>query len=157
MGLDTVIVAFFVIEMILVAGGAITMGTSEVLESSYEGYVAIHETTMNRLHTDIEIVSIWKSDVTNHTTFKVQNTGETKLSNFELWDVILIEESQASYLTYNTDYKIVDRYEIINPGILDPHENIEIELLKFDPNNDGIIKIITENGISSSVEYNGSE
>lgn len=161
MGLDTVIVAFFVIEMMLVVGGTLTMGTSDLLESSYDGYVAFHETTMDRLHTNIEIVDVRNQSTIGKIMFKVENTGETKLSNFELWDVILVEneKSQASYLTKDIDYLIDNNTytRIINPGILDPHESIEIELLTADPNENMIIKIVTENGIASSVEYKASE
>jgi flagellar protein FlaF len=152
MGLDTVIVAFFVVGTILVVAGTVTMGTNDLIKSSYNGYVAIHETTMDRLQTSIES-QIEFNVSTNLTSVTVTNTGETKLSNFELWDVILVKNSQVSYLN-ESQYIITSDEEMINPGILDPHESINIELLTdLDSSDNFIVKIITENGIVSSAEH----
>ena len=152
MGLDTVIVAFFVVGTILVVAGTVTMGTNDLIKSSYNGYVAIHETTMDRLHTSIE--SQIKFNVsTNLASVTVSNTGETKLIDFGLWDVILIKNGQVSYLN-ESQYIITSDKDLINPGILDPHESINIELLTdLDSNDNFIVKIITENGIVSSAEH----
>ncbi|MDQ1276332.1 MAG: archaeal flagellar protein FlaF, partial [Euryarchaeota archaeon] len=65
---------------------------------SYHGYVSAHQTMMERLQTSIDIQTIQFNVSTNHASFTVANTGETKLSNFELWDVILIKEGQVYYL-----------------------------------------------------------
>jgi flagellar protein FlaF len=156
MGLDTVIVAFFVIGTILALVATITIGTSNLLETSYDGYITAHKTTMNQLHTNIEITDVWTSNVTNRTYFKVTNTGETKLSNFDLWDIIIVnnEDSSVSYLGIDNDNLNIDfENDLINPGILDPHESIEIELPdEYDAEDHFLIKVITENGIASS-EY----
>lgn len=128
------------------------MGTNDLIKSSYNGYVAIHETTMDRLQTSIES-QIEFNVSTNLTSVTVTNTGETKLSNFELWDVILVKNSQVSYLN-ESQYIITSDEEMINPGILDPHESINIELLTdLDSSDNFIVKIITENGIVSSAEH----
>lgn len=152
MGLDTVIVAFFVVGTILVVAGTVTMGTNDLIKSSYNGYVAAHETTMDRLHTSIES-QISFNVSTNLTSVTVTNTGETKLSNFGLWDVILVKNGQVSYLN-ESQYIITFDKDIINPGILDPHESINIELLVDRESDDSfIVKIITENGIVSSAGH----
>ncbi|KKG15611.1 flagellar protein FlaF [Methanosarcina sp. 2.H.T.1A.6] len=157
MGLDTVIVAFFVVGTILVVAGTVTMGTSNLLESSYDGYVAIHETTMNRLHTSIEIQNIRFNVSTNLTSFTVVNTGETKLIYPGLWDVILVKNGTVSYLN-KSQYNMTSNKEIINPGILDPHESINVELLiDLESNDSFIVKTITENGIVSSAEHVAGE
>ncbi|MCQ1535938.1 flagellar protein FlaF [Methanosarcina sp. KYL-1] len=156
MGLDTVIVAFFVVGMILVVAGTVTMGTSNLLESSYEGYAAIQETTMDRLHTNIEITNIWNSSVDpNRISIMVNNTGETKLNNFGLWDIIVVKDGQVFYLKTNNE-NITFYNDHINPKILDPNEYIKIEFdfpVEFSSTDHLIVKIITENGITSSTEY----
>jgi flagellar protein FlaF len=154
MGLDTVIVAFFVVGTILVVAGTLTMGANNLVESSYHGYVSAHQTMMDRLQTRIEIQKNVTFNVsTNHASFTVVNTGETKLSNFDHWDVILVKESQVFYLN-ETQYRITPGIDIINPGILDPHESIEIELLTdLESNESFIVEIITENGIVSSAKH----
>lgn len=153
MGLDTVIVAFFVVGTILVVAGTLTMGANNLIESSHEGYVSAHQTMMDKLQTRIEIQNIAFNVSTNHANFTVANTGETKLSNFDYWDVILVKNGQVSYLD-SSQYTITPDVDIINPGILDPHESIEMELLvDLDSNESFIVKIITENGIVSSAEH----
>lgn len=150
MGLDTIIVAFFVMGTVLVVAGTLTMGTSNLVESSYHGYVSAHQTMMERLQTSIDIQAIEFNVSTNHASFTVANTGETKLSNFELWDVILIKEGQVYYLN-EAQYSITPGTDLLNPGILDPHESIEIELLTDLTSSENFtVKIVTDNGIVSS-------
>jgi flagellar protein FlaF len=152
MGLDTVVVAFFVVGTIMVVACTLTMGANNLIKTSYEGYSAFSQTTMDRLHTDIRINNVTFDGANVHLT--IENTGETKLNNFDLWDVIVVKNGQASDLRNNTDFEITFTKDIINPGIFDPHEIIEIELLRpeFD-SGDLLIKVITENGIASSANY----
>lgn len=157
MGLDTIIVAFFVFGMILVVAGTITMGANNLVESSYNGYVSAHHSMMDQLQTRIVIQKIAFNVTTNHASFTVANTGETKLSNFGLWDVILAKDSNVSYLN-ESQYSIMNNVDIINPGILDPHESINIELLVDLKTDDNFtVKIITNNGIVSSAEHVAGE
>jgi len=79
MGLDTIIVAFFVIGTILVVAGTITMGANNLVESSYNGYVSAHQTMMDRLQTSIEIQNMRFNVSTNHTSFTVANTGRNQI------------------------------------------------------------------------------
>lgn len=153
MGLDTVIVAFFVMGTIMVVAGTLTMGTNNLIESSYHGYVSAHQTMMDRLQTSIEIQTITFNVSTNHANLTVENTGETKLSDFELWDIILVKDGQVSYLD-DSQYSVTPGTDIINPGILDPHESLDIELLiDLTSSESFIVKIVTDNGIVSSAEH----
>ncbi|WP_410507278.1 flagellar protein FlaF [Methanosarcina hadiensis] len=151
MGLDTIIVAFFVMGTVLVVAGALTTGTSNLVESSYHGYVSAHQTMMDRLQTSIEIQQPISFNIsTNHASFTVANTGETKLSNFELWDIILVKDDQVFYLD-DSQYSITAGTDFLNPGILDPHESIEIELLTDLTSSENFtVMIVTDNGIVSS-------
>ncbi|HWR24916.1 MAG TPA: flagellar protein FlaF [Methanosarcina sp.] len=153
MGLDTVVVAFFVVGTILVVAGSITMGANNLIETSYKGYVSASQTTLERLHTNIEIQDISYDGGAKHIHFTVKNTGETKLNDFELWDVIVVKNGHASYLS-DYEYNISFTNDFLNPGIFDPHENIDIELLtEFNSSENVFIKISTENGIISSAQY----
>jgi flagellar protein FlaF len=153
MGLDTVVVAFFVVGVVIVLAGTLTMGTNTLVETSYNGYVSASQTAMERLHTNI-LINDSRLDETNHVHFTVENTGETKLSDFELWDFILVKDSQAAYLVRDEDFTITFTSDIINPGILDPHETLDVELIdEFESNESLLMKITTENGIVSSKHY----
>ena len=136
----------------MVVAGTLTMGTNNLIESSYHGYVSAHQTMMDRLQTSIEIQTITFNVSTNHANLTVENTGETKLSDFELWDIILVKDGQVSYLD-DSQYSVTAGTDVINPGILDPHERLEIELLTDLTSSDNfIVKIVTDNGIVSSAE-----
>jgi len=129
------------------------MGTNNLIESSYNGYISASQTIMERLHTNIEIRSMTFDGGTHHVSFTVENTGETKLDNFDLWDVLIVKDDQASYFS-SDDYDVALNGDILNPGILDPRESIDIELLtEFNTGDSFLVKIITENGIVSSKEY----
>jgi archaeal flagellar protein FlaF len=153
MGLETVIVAFFVIGTIVVVACTLTMGANNLIKSSYEGYTEFSQTTMDRLHTDIKLNNATLNSTDNHVHLTVENTGETKLSNFDHWDVIVINNNQVSYFKKDEGFNLAFS-DIINPGILDPHETIDMNLIStFNPGSSLYITVITENGIDSSAIY----
>lgn len=156
MGLETVVVAFFVIGMIVTVACTLTAGADHLIKSSYEGYTAFSQTTMDRLHTNIKITDASLNETENQVHLTVENTGETKLGNFDHWDVIVVRGGEASYLKKNGGPD--DRFNLkfrdfINPGILDPDESIDIELPTQFSSGSLYITVITENGITSSAGY----
>jgi flagellar protein FlaF len=161
MGFDTIVVAFFVIGTIVVVVCALTTGANNLIKTSYEGYTASSQTIMDRLHTDIKVNNITFDGYHNCFNLTVENTGETKLTNFDLWDVIVVkngENNQASYLKKDDNFSLTFTSNFINPGILDPRETIDISIDKgslpeLESEDSLYIKVITENGISSSINY----
>ena len=154
MGLDTVVVGFFVIVMIVLVACVLTTGANNLIKSSYEGYSAFSQTALYRLHTDIKINDTQFTATTHHVHLTVVNTGETKLSNYNQWDVIAIDNGTASDLTYGSGFNLTFINDFINPGIFDPRESIDIELLSAYNSGDNLsITVVTENGISSSTNY----
>ena len=157
MGLETVVVAFFVIGTIVVVASTLTLGANHIVKSSYEGYVAFSQTTMDRLHTNIKIVNATVNGTDSKVHLTVENTGETKLSDFGHWDVIVVNnnqaDSQASYLKKDEGFDIIfnNSVDFMNPGILDPGESIDLKLSDFGSGNLSI-KVITENGIASFIK-----
>ena len=151
MGLETVVVAFFVIGTIVIVACTLTTGANHLIKSSYDGYNALSQTTMDRLHTNIKINSTQFNATTHHIHLTVVNTGETKLSNYNQWDVIAIDNGTASDLTYGSGFNLTFINDFINPGIFDPQEIIDIELLPAYNAGDSLYTaVVTEKGISSS-------
>ncbi|MDQ1251837.1 MAG: hypothetical protein QG646_948, partial [Euryarchaeota archaeon] len=74
------------------------------------------------------------------------------------WDVIVVNNnqanSQASYLKKDEGFDIIfnNSGDLMNPGILDPGESIDLKLSDFD-SGDLYIKVVTENGIASFINY----
>ncbi|MBP2029983.1 flagellar protein FlaF [Methanohalophilus levihalophilus] len=153
MGFDTIIVAFFVVTTIILVANTFAIGATNLIDSAYEGYSEINNVAFDRIHTDIDIPSIWYNDTSSHIFFTVENTGETKLSNFELWDVIVVKNGSASYLD-SDDWTMSFQNDTINPGILDPLETMDVEINQtFVAGEHAIIKVSTSNGILSSAEH----
>jgi flagellar protein FlaF len=154
MGLETVIVAFFVIGTIVVVASTLTLGANHIVKSSYEGYVAFSQTTMDRLHTNIKIVNSTLNETDQKVQLTIENTGETKLSDFAHWDVIVAENGEASYLKKDAGFDVIlnNSSDLMNPGILDPGESIDLKLSNFGSGNLSI-KVVTENGIASFINY----
>ena len=154
MGLETVIVAFFVIGMIVVVASTLTLGANQIVKSSYEGYTAFSKTTMDRLHTNIKIVNATVNETDNRVHVTVENTGETKLSDFAHWDVIVVKDGQASFLKKNAGFEIVpeNSVDFMNPGILDPGESFDLRLSDYGSGNLSI-KVVSENGIASFINF----
>lgn len=148
MGLETVLVAFFVIGMILVVTCTITIGTNNLLKSSHEGYSSFSQTAFERLHTSINISNVTVSE--NHIHLTVENIGETKLSDFDQWDVLVVSNSQASYLKKNDGFSYKFIRDFVNPEILDPGESIDLNLTSTPYSGSAYVTVSTENGITSS-------
>ena len=53
---------------------------------------------MDRLQTRIEIEDITFNVSTNHASFTGCEYRETRLHNFDHWDIFLVKDGQASYL-----------------------------------------------------------
>lgn len=152
MGLETVVIAFFVIGTIVVVACTLTAGANHLIKCSYEGYSAFSQTTVDRLHTNIKISNATLTDGSVHLT--VENIGETKLSNFDHWDVIVVNDHKATYLKNDElSYYLPPTGDFINPGILDPDESVDIKLPSQFNSGSLYITVITENGITSSANY----
>lgn len=152
MGLETVIIAFFVIGTIVVVACTLTAGANHLIKCSYEGYTASSQTLIDRLHTSIEISNVTRTD--NYVHLTVENTGETELSNFDHWDVIVVKNGTSFDLTNGTGFNLTFINDFINPRILDPDESIDMNLTSTFNSGDSLyITVITENGITSSANY----
>jgi flagellar protein FlaF len=154
MGLDTVIVAFFVLTTMLVVANTFAIGANEFVDSVYDGYTSMHTTTMEKLQTDITIQSVWYNSSGNeHLHFTVANTGETKLYDFDMWDVIVVKNGTAQYID-NSQWVYSINEGQLNPDILDPREDMDIEILATYETGDNIVlKVATSNGVTGSEEY----
>jgi len=154
MGLDTVIVAFFVLTSMLVIANTFVMGANEFVDSAHDSYTSMHTTNMDKLQTDITIQSVWYNSSGNeHLYFNVANTGETKLYEFDMWDMIVIKNGTAQYMN-NSQWAYSVNDGQLNPDILDPREDMDIEILAAYETGDNIVlKVATPNGVTSSEEY----
>lgn len=148
MGLETVIVAFFVIGLIIVVACSLTIGANNLVKSSHEGYTSFSQSAIDRFHTNIKISNATVTD--DHIHLTVENTGETKLSDFDQWDVLVVSNSQASYLKKNDGFSYKFIKDFVNPEILDPGESIDLNLTSTLYSGSAYVTVSTENGITSS-------
>ncbi len=156
MGFDTIIVSIISIAMILVIAYSFVMETDNIVDSVHTGFNSLHKTTIKRIHTDISIENIrWNLTGNKHLYINVTNTGDTKISDYSLWDVVLIKNGVVEYLDYDTDWDVYAFYnDTINPNILDPSETLEIRILRTFNSGDVVwIEVSTPNGVVAAKRY----
>jgi flagellar protein FlaF len=157
MGMDTVIVSVVSIALIIVVAYSFAMETNNLITSAHSGFSNLQKLTLKKIKTNIEIQNIlWNVSGNDYLRFSVANTGDTKLSNFELWDVVVVRNNSTLYLSYGSDW-IVDSIsnDSINPNILDPFESAQIEVrIPFESGESVIIRVSTPNGVVATQRYN---
>jgi len=159
----------------LVCVAIILMGTVTTIMTSFQAASTVTESLkeMEEQAADIRRTEI--NAVDNDNTgggdfyITVENEGQTNLSRFAKWDVIAqYERGGTDYLTYleyttdadpgNNQWSVDGIYvlnkdpEVLDPGILNPGETMEL-LIELDPGlsigDNGRITVSTPNGVTS--------
>ena len=79
----------------------------------------------------------------------VRNDGQTKLADFDEWDVILRADNTAEWYAYPTDWT-VEIDEGIELDILNPGETMTVTLYPDSVGSDNLVVLTTPNGVSAS-------
>jgi len=156
MGMDTVIISIISIALIITVAYSFAMETNTLVNSIHSGFFNFQKTMINKLHTDIRIGNItWNSTGYKFLKVNVENIGDTKLSDYQLWDVVVVKNNTTMYLSYGTDWSVVRIYgDFVNPNILDPMEIAQIEIREqFEKGENIILKIVTPNGVVTTQKY----
>jgi hypothetical protein len=79
----------------------------------------------------------------------VRNDGQTKLADFEEWDVILRADNAAEWYAYPSSWT-VEIDEGIELDILNPGETMTVTLYPDSVGSDNLVVLTTPNGVSAS-------
>lgn len=138
---------------------------------------ARQEERLERERTDLEIIQAETQDSGSTIAVKVRNSGQVKLADFERWDLIVQYYSKPndrdylmSWLPYsegpldNMQWTVSGIYldanetiqEVFEPGILNPDEEMIIQIKVLPPipvGSTNLLTISTHNGITVSSHF----
>lgn len=168
----TVVVSIICIAMIIVGGITMSQGilTSADTTALSVEEITIREGELNR--TSLDAVRAAELSWSDLLRFTVINTGQTKLANFDKWDVIVhyYDDSgnyHTKWLPYTDGMPADDQWQaariglngptdFFEPGILNPSEELVI-LARTSPLSGnatvGNITISTPNGVYDSISF----
>ena len=149
--METAIPALVIIALLLLTSVTFAEEILSSHEIAAESWLEMEERQLDRSRTAISILGVTPSDTA--AVIAVGNEGQTKLADFEQWDVILQADSTAGWypytttLTSNTWTRSIS--DILEPGILNPGEEMLITL-EASIGADNLVILTTPNGVSAS-------
>jgi len=115
-----------------------------------ESWLSMEERQMDRSRTRVSIADAW-APLSTQVHVLVYNEGQTKLADFDEWDVILRADNAADWLDYSSGEWSVEIDEGIELGILNPGETMTVTLYPDGGvGSDNLVVFTTPNGVSAS-------
>ena len=115
-----------------------------------ESWLEMEDRQLDRSRTSISIV---EADAPNVAQVQVlvRNDGQTKLADFDQWDVILRVDSTADWYDYSSNEWSLEIDEGIELDILNPGETMTVTLSPDGGvGSDNLVVLTTPNGVSAS-------
>jgi len=127
----------------------------------------MQERLTERTRTDITTVGVEVTPAGDYVEVTLKNAGQTKLADFEYWDVILqyTDGSNgqhvqwyafASQWNYQIYQSLAPSLEVIEPGILNPGEYLRLQVNVSPPIGMGttnLATVATPNGIAATAVF----
>ncbi|MDD3247826.1 MAG: hypothetical protein PHF18_13415 [Methanosarcina sp.] len=173
MGFGSIIAAMISVAIILLASYVCSNGGFYMADGLANSVIDMQENKNEMLKTEIEITGI-STDMANMTVqASLQNTGSTKIGDFTYMDVIVTYQNESGdmktiWIPYQEgEIPSNDRWtkmdivpDLINPGILDPGERMELQIRldASDPPGSSTanwLLVAAPNGIKASRYFSG--
>jgi flagellar protein FlaF len=145
--METAIPALIIIALLLLASVTLADQLLSSHEAAAESWRRMEERELDRSRTRIAILSA-DAPFATQVVVTVGNEGQTKLADFEQWDVILRTGSTADWYAYNDDWAVTIA-DTVEPGILNPGETMTITLTA-EAGSSNLVIVSTPNGVSAS-------
>ena len=172
--METAIVSLICIVLVIFGGMTMSQGFLTSVDSSTLGLEGLSERDEAIMRTEITPLSTSQPS-SNYLDVTLRNTGQTKLADFDKWDVIVqYYDSEGTYYIKWLPYTEgtlgdnewektgiyldadADTAEVFEPDILNLGEEIKIEA-KLNPavgaGTNNLVIVSTPNGISSSISF----
>jgi len=173
---ETAIAALIVLTVVLFGVLTIVQGHLSSQDAILESWREMEERTGGRARTQISAIGAGTESQGSTVKVTIKNEGETKLADFDQWDVVVqyyraTGDCLMEWLPYTETippeenrWTVVGIYldaststaEIIEPGILNPDEEILIQAKvnpPVGPHTTNLATIATLNGISTSAVF----
>ena len=173
--METAIISIICIMLMLVGGMTMSQGFLSSVDTTAQGMETVVERDEGIMRTDLATISVSYLP-SNTLEVALQNNGQTKLSDFARWDVIVqYYDSGGAYyvvwLPYTENVTLGDNQwrkegiyldaqnltaEAFEPGILNPGEEMVIEV-KVNPTvgtgTTNLVVTSTPSGIPASISF----
>lgn len=172
MGFGSIIAAMISVATILLASYVCSKGGFYMADGLANSVIEMQENKNDMVKTEIEVTKASTIDMENIQVY-LQNTGSTKIGDFTYMDIIVTYQNESGniktvWVPYQegeplsenrwTDMGIVP--DMINPGVFDPGEKIELQvrLNSSDPirnSSENWLLVAAPNGAKASRYLNG--
>jgi len=169
--METAIVSLICMALIVFGGMTMSQGFITSVDTSTTGLEEIGQRDESIMRTELT-PSIATQPSANTLELTLQNSGQTKLADFEKWDVIVqYYDSGGNYnikwLPYTEDalgdnewemaaIRLDDAVEIFEPNVLNPEEQVQIRAQLNPAAGDGstnMVLVSTPSGITASTYF----
>ena len=168
MGLATVVVTGILIIALMAASFLIVGEVLRGVTETSDAFKTVHENRLDKMNTRIQIEEVSTEDEGGYLNLYVLNAGSTKISDFDKMDVVIYGEGWAEWIPHaDGSYLVPNGWrvkkicnDVLNPGILDPGEEMIIEVYPSHisyliPDSNNWVKIITPNGAEGIKYFRG--
>jgi flagellar protein FlaF len=168
MGFGTVIAAMVSVATILLASYVCSNGGFYMADGIADSVMEMQENKNEILKTGIEITGIYTDEADIFVS--LHNMGSTKIGDFDHMDVIVNYSNKSGnaktiWIPYQKDATTLENRwivrsispDLVNPGILDPDEGMELQILLEDSLENGSVDwlmIAAPNGVKASGYFN---
>ena len=154
--METVIPALIVIALLLMVAFMISEQALSAQENVATSWREMQERVEERARTNISAEAISDCDVV---TITLSNEGDTKLADFDQWDVILqCDSGDVQWYPYGDAWGVEGIYldgadEEFDPGIFNPGEDMVITVTLTSSSTNNLAIIATPNGVTASTFF----
>ena len=168
MGFGTVIASMISVAIILLASYVCSNGGFYMADVLSDSVMEMQENENEILKTEIEITSIYADEA--KVFVSLHNKGSTKIGDYDYMDVIVKYSNtsgaaKTTWIPYQKDAGTLENRwtvgnispDLVNPGILDPGEEMELQILLEDsPENESVnwLLVAAPNGAKASGYFN---
>jgi archaellum component FlaF (FlaF/FlaG flagellin family) len=174
--METAFVSIICVALMVIGGMTMSQGFLSSVDSTTNNIQTLSHRDEDIMRTNITVLSASQT-AANTLLVTVKNNGQTKLSSFEKWDVIIHSEDASaqkhvSWLPYdgvspgNNEWYVDGIYqnaadkiaEVFEPGILNPDEEAVFKCQIDPPVGAGTVNLVsvsTPNGVTVSKAFNG--
>ncbi len=173
--METAFVSVICVALMVIGGMTMARGFLSSVDNTSANMQVVSQRNEDMMRTNIsvqEVNQISADTVQVH----ISNKGQTKLSDFPKWDVIVhhmdtTDHYYVTWMPYKTSspganewtvsgiYTSSGQPEVFDPGILNPDEEMVIET-KISPNiktgSENLVVVTTPNGVTVTKSFNGS-
>jgi hypothetical protein len=172
--METAFVSMVCVVLIVIGGMTMSRGFLSSVDSTSSNIDSMSQRNEEIMRTNIQVLNAEQTS-NKYLEIWLQNIGQTKLSDFSQWDVIVHHQDNSeivhvTWMPYNPNslednqwnvkgiYTLTDQNEVFEPGIFNPDEKMVIQS-KIDPavkkDSTNMVLITTPNGVTVSKSFTG--